>query len=220
MIKERIKSVFTLLILFILSQVPMTLTTLVIQINQNKNLSFNIYEIAFVLSIILIVVYFFLSIAKNQKVIGGEHFPSPKEFTLIGISFIVVILLNLIGSLLINMSGGDTTANQATLNSLFGYMPMIVAVPLVAFCAPVMEEIVFRASIIRKVFAGMPLVGCFFSVLIFGLLHSPTDIGSAIIYFGMGIVLTNVYYRTKNIYVSISLHALINFMGIIAIYMS
>ncbi|MCH4168195.1 MAG: CPBP family intramembrane metalloprotease [Streptococcaceae bacterium] len=220
MIKERVKSIFTLIILFILSQIPMTVTTLVIQINQQKNLSFNVYEIAFLLSIFLIVVYFFLAIAKNQKVIGGEYFPEPKDFTLIAVSFIAIIVLNMAGNLLIKMNGGDTTANQTALNNLFGYMPMIVAVPLVAFCAPVMEEIVFRASIIRKVFAGIPLVGCFFSVLIFGLLHSPTDIGSAIIYFGMGIVLTNAYYRTKNIYVSIALHTLINFMGIIAIYMS
>ncbi|MBS7576210.1 MULTISPECIES: type II CAAX endopeptidase family protein [unclassified Enterococcus] len=220
MIKNRVKSIFVLIILFILSQIPMTITTLVIQINQNKNLAFNIFEIAFVLSIILIVLYFFLLIAKKQDVIGGEHFPKPKDFTLIGVSFVAVIILNMIGNLLIGLNGGDTTANQATLNSLFDYMPMAVAVPLVAVCAPVMEEIVFRAAIIRKIFAGLPLVGCFFSVLIFGLLHSPTDIGSAVIYFGMGIVLTNAYYRTKNIYVSISLHALINFMGIIAIYMS
>lgn len=220
MIKERVKSIFVLIILFILSQIPMTITTLVIQINQNKNLTFNIYEIAFVLSIILMIIYCFLYIAKKQSVIGGENFPKPKDFTLIGVSFIAIIALNLVGNLLIQMNGGDTTANQATLNNLFNYMPMMVAVPLVAFCAPVMEEIVFRATIIRKVFAGLPLVGCFFSVLIFGLLHSPTDLGSAVIYFGMGIVLTNAYYRTKNIYVSISLHALINFMGIIAIYMS
>lgn len=216
--KEMLKAIILFFVLFILSQLPTTVLIFMVNINSRKNLMFNLLEIAFFIVIFILVLSIFLAIAKKYHVIGGEKFLSPNDFTLIALAFVGCIAVNIIGSAIINATGGLTTENQRGLNDLFAHIPMLIGILAVAVGAPIMEEIVFRGVIIKKIFAHLPKLGCLVSILVFGLLHTPTDLGSAVVYFGMGTILSVLYYQKKNIYINISVHVLVNFIGIIAMY--
>jgi membrane protease YdiL (CAAX protease family) len=45
----------------------------------------------------------------------------------------------------------------------------------------------------------------------------PTDLGSWILYGGMGLVLALVYQKTKKLEYSIAVHALNNFLGVLSL---
>ncbi|MDR1567950.1 MAG: CPBP family intramembrane metalloprotease [Streptococcaceae bacterium] len=217
-VKYQVKMIGLFAVMFILSQIPMFGLILLTELNKQRNLVFNLYESVSYLVIFGIVFYLVLALADRLQIIGNKGFLKPKDFTMIGISFAGMIAINMLGSLLIRQGGGETTINQMALNELFSGVPFIVAIAVVAIGAPFMEEIVFRGMIIKKIFAKYPRLGCVVSIIIFGFLHDPTNLGSAVIYFGMGSILAILYYLTDNIYTNITLHIFINFMSILVMY--
>lgn len=80
---------------------------------------------------------------------------------------------------------------------------------------PVAEEIVFRAFIGRWISSrGGPVVGGCISAILFGLAHG--DIWNALPLAAAGGILWWLYWRTKNIYVSMIAHAVFNAVPVCA----
>ena len=78
-----------------------------------------------------------------------------------------------------------------------------------------LKNLFFRGLIVKQAFHFSKL-GVLVSSLLFGALHMPTDLGSWILYGGMGLVLAMIYRKTQKLEFSIAVHALNNFLGVLS----
>ena len=111
--------------------------------------------------------------------------------------FLVMIPVRMLGGITLVLEHGTkaNTLNQSVIENL-GMSPALLFVMTVV-AAPIVEEFVFRG-------------------LIVGALHMPTDLGSWILYGGMGLVLAMIYRKTQKLEFSIAVHALNNFLGVLS----
>ena len=137
-----------------------------------------------------------------------------KAWKTILVGFVVLTIVKYIGGvvLLLENGIGANTENQAALEQL-GMSPLLLIV-LTAIAAPIVEETVMRGLILGRVFNNSYL-GVILSSLLFGLLHIPTNIGSWIIYGGMGLVLAVVYHKTQKLEYTIAIHFINNALGVL-----
>ena len=133
----------------------------------------------------------------------------------IGLGFLSIICVSIIGSILLQVLNGDkTTSNQAYLTEMLQNGNIVVMVLTVVFLAPIAEEIIFRGIIPLK---GYESWGYIIGGLLFALFHGPTNIMSFVIYGGASVILTLLAYRTRRLEVSIAVHMINN--GLPAILM-
>ncbi|MDG4477484.1 CPBP family intramembrane glutamic endopeptidase [Streptococcus parasuis] len=129
------------------------------------------------------------------------------------LAYIVMFGLKIIGGQLIMLEEGygQTTVNQEVLNH--SGLPTLLLFIFTVLFAPVLEELLFRGVLLGKVFGKDSIVGLLLSSFLFGLIHVPTNIGSWIVYGGMGLVL-GLAYRISGKYTdALILHSLNNFIG-------
>ena len=79
---------------------------------------------------------------------------------------------------------------------------------------PIFEEGIFRVGI-QAFFKPASKIGILVSSILFALVHTPTDIGSFIIYWGMGLALSWVYLRTGRFEAAVLTHFIWNVLGIL-----
>ena len=89
--------------------------------------------------------------------------------------------------------------------------PLLIIL-LIGIAAPIMEEIVFRGGIVGYLFKDLPVVGIIVSSVLFGLMHSPTNIISFLIYGLIGLTCAIAYFKTRRLEVSIAIHFLNNIL--------
>ena len=119
---------------------------------------------------------------------------------------------NLIGTLITTvvgiLKGGQV--DNVVLNLTSSISPITTLV-VVAVCAPIMEELMFRKMLIDRTYKygeGMSIV---FSGLVFGLFHG--NLNQFAYAFFLGIFFGFIYVKTKNIVYPIILHMITNFIG-------
>ncbi len=130
----------------------------------------------------------------------------------VALAFIVMFGLKIIGGQLIMLEEGygQTTANQEVINN--SGLPTLILFLFTVFFAPVLEELLFRGILMGKVFGKDSIVGLLLSSFLFGLIHNPTNIGSWVVYGGMG--LPGLAYRISGKYTNaLILHSLNNLFG-------
>lgn len=134
----------------------------------------------------------------------------------VGIGFGATYAVKIVGGIILAIEKGAeaTTANQEVLNSIpkFTYALMAVLV------APMIEELVFRGLLMGRVFGQKSWIGLIISSLLFGALHVPTDLGSWILYGGMGLVLGLVYRQNGKLEYVIAIHCLNNLLSAIFLF--
>ena len=176
----------------------------------NKIPSYVIYVV--ILISILLLYYKELSsdfkvFIKNIKVY--LPFIIKRYFIMLGIMFLVAIPIVLI-------NGEGVSSNQETINVMFTKIPLITVI-LSCIYAPITEETVFRLSF-SKLFNNK-IAFIIISGFVFGALHVVNDLTSIsnIIYVfqyaTLGMCLAKAYYDTNNIFVSISMHFIQNFLA-------
>jgi membrane protease YdiL (CAAX protease family) len=129
------------------------------------------------------------------------------KYWLIGFGVMVV------SNLIITTITGGIASNEETVRSLIETSPFYMAFDVVIY-APLMEELIFRKSIrnITNNKWGYVLL----SGLIFGGLHvissisSPLDLLYIIPYGSLGIAFAYSYYKSNNIFSTITMHAMHN----------
>lgn len=135
--------------------------------------------------------------------------------TYIPVSFLV---FNIGNSIIVNLFGEGEAVNQIAIETMFNYLPLWQMFLMTVIVAPVVEEILFRGLIL---FSNGKIETSWFrvilSALLFGLVHSPTDIPSIYNYVGMGLIFSYAAKRTKTIEGSMIYHFLNNLLGFIAI---
>lgn len=185
--------------------------------------NFSFYEkipswIIYVLIILFIfVVYFktlkeqFIIFIKNIKVY--LPFVIKRYFIMLGVMLVVAVPIVLINN-------GNTSANQQMLNSMFKKLPILMLL-LSTLYAPFAEECIFRLSL-SKLLKNKTLF-IIISGFLFGALHvidkftSFEDFLYIFQYSALGICLAKAYADTNNIFVSISMHFIQNFLAAILV---
>lgn len=194
-----------------LSQVPM-LTLVLLQKTQLES----IWSTIIVGITSTAVVTLFLYGAHKSKLLNLKS----KLFTIndaprIALSYVAIIVGNMIGAIWLHLLKQTTTSNQETINSLISETSLISSFFVIVIVAPLCEEIICRGIIPTKLFEGYEKIGYIFGWLLFTLAHLPTNPPSFLIYGWMSAVLTWTAYRTKRLEMSIFLHLVINGMSIL-----
>lgn len=197
----------------LLSQVPM-LTLVLLQKTQLES----IWSTVIVGITSTAVVTLFLYGAHKSKLLNLKS----KLFTIndaprIALSYVAIIVGNMIGAIWLHLLKQTTTSNQETINSLISETSLISSFFVIVIVAPLCEEIICRGIIPTKLFEGYEKIGYIFGWLLFTLAHLPTNPPSFLIYGWMSTVLTWTAYRTKRLEMSIFLHLVINGMSILAL---
>lgn len=139
---------------------------------------------------------------------------NPSAWKTIIIGILALFLVKILGGIVLVLEHGANanTSNQSVIESL-GMNPILLVI-LTVIVAPIVEEITCRGIIQGLAFKNSYL-GVLVSSLIFGGLHVPTDLGSWIIYGGMGLVLGLIYRKTQKLEYSMTIHFLNNALGVI-----
>lgn len=104
---------------------------------------------------------------------------------------------------------GDEVVNplEALIHGGNTWFTLIIAV----FVAPVLEEIIFRGLLYKKLVGYGGKVYVLFSALVFALFHG--NLSQMLYAFVLGMVFAGITYYTKTVRYSIILHIVINFIG-------
>lgn len=194
-----------------LSQVPM-LTLVLLQKTQLES----IWSTLIVGITSTAVVTLFLYGAHKSKLLNLKS----KLFTIndaprIALSYVAIIVGNMIGAIWLHLLKQTTTSNQETINSLISETSLISSFFAIVIVAPLCEEIICRGIIPTKLFEGYEKIGYIFGWLLFTIAHIPNNLPSFLIYGWMSAVLTWTAYRTKRLEMSIILHLVNNGVSIL-----
>lgn len=136
-----------------------------------------------------------------------EKLSWPKLAIFILLGEVVVYSILILGALISTVMG-DTgiSENQDQINTIMRIIPKLVMFVLVCLGAPILEEMVFRGFIPAMFTEKWRWIGLIIGAILFGLIHGPATLGSAVQYIGMGAILALVAYFSKRIEYSILLH--------------
>lgn len=121
-------------------------------------------------------------------------------------------LCNFLGNIVTAIIGAikQSPVDNVMLNITSNIHPAVNFLVIV-ICAPIMEELLFRKSVIDRTAKYGEGVSIVFSGLLFGLFHGNLiQFGYA---FLLGVFFGFIYIKTKNIVYTILLHMIINFFG-------
>lgn len=119
---------------------------------------------------------------------------------------------NLLASILTGIIGA---LKQSDVENVMANLTSNISLPVnlfvVVICAPIMEELLFRKTLIERTAHFGEGISILFSGLVFGLFHGNlVQFGYA---FLLGVFFGFIYIKTKNIVYPIILHMVINFFG-------
>ena len=190
----------------ILYQIPIGITA-ILTLNAVPLLQSGLIVVG--ISIVVLALFIFVA-RKTQLASFNFSFFRAKDLARLGLSYLVIICSNIIGSILLQLSNETTTANQSQINDMVQNSSLISSFFLLVLIAPICEEILCRGVIPKKLFRGKENVGYIVGAIIFALLHLPTNLPSLLIYGGMSTVLTWTVYKTQRLEMSILLHMIVN----------
>ena len=210
-----LKSISIILLLLLSSSIFFS----ILGINPN-NISDKTYTLYLALSELLLMIILFIIYRKTIT----EDFKKFKEdingnlelaFRYWAIGFSIMLISNLFISLIL---GKTISGNEEVVRSYIDSSPLLMAISTVIF-APINEELTFRKSI-RDALKNK-WVYALTSGIIFGGLHiisyinTPLDLIYLLPYSSLGISFALLYYKTNNIFSSISMHTMHNLLSII-----
>ena len=135
------------------------------------------------------------------------------------IGLLIMIISNFI---ITYLSRGGIAGNEESVRELINKVPLYMLFQL-AIYAPITEELIFRKSI--KDAINNKYIYILTSGLLFGFLHivsyinTPLDLVYLIPYASLGIVFATLYYKTNNIFSTITIHAMHNALSVL-VYLS
>ncbi|HFV3111594.1 TPA: lysostaphin resistance A-like protein [Streptococcus pneumoniae] len=168
---------------------------------------------------IVVLALFIMGARKTKLASFNFSFFRAKDLARLGLSYLVIVGSNILGSILLQMSNETTllqmsnettTANQSQINDMVQNSSLISSFFLLALLAPICEEILCRGIVPKKIFRGKESWGFVVGTIVFALLHQPSNLPSLLIYGGMSTVLSWTAYKTQRLEMSILLHMIVN----------
>jgi hypothetical protein len=196
----------------ILTVITILLSLLNIDIVKTSNL---IKYIILLTMDILYIVFLLIIFNKNLKEKFKNFKKNFSEYIDTGIKYWIIGLLGMIVSnkLIIAFTPAEMAQNESAVRELFDLAPIYTAIGTVFF-APIVEELIFRKTIRNLINTKWLYV--VFSGFIFGAVHVVSSLTSfydfffIIPYGALGTAFAYAYYKTDNIFVPITLHAIHN----------
>ena len=178
--------ILVFLLATILYQIPLAVTSILIL----KEVP--LLQSGLIVAAISVVVLslFIIGARKTQLASFNFSFFRAKDLARLGLSYLVIICSNILGSILLQLSNETTTGNQSQINDIVQNSSLISSFFLLALLAPICEEILCRGIIPKKIFRGKESWGFVVGTIVFALLHQPSNLPSLLIYGGMSIVLS------------------------------
>jgi len=205
--------------LFFLTQVPLGFMSAFSLLNGQNQQHFTFIQMLIVVVLLLAVIHLFIRWGKKHCEAEFHLSIITKNWKIIIGVWLLSYVITAVGSMIMQAGGDTTTVNQEALDTIARHVPMSLMWLVAAIGAPIMEETIFRMGITELFFKDKPKVAMFVGALAFGLAHSPTNIGSFIIYAGLGLLWGAVYLKTRQVEVTIAIHALFNTVGVLAMYL-
>ena len=143
---------------------------------------------------------------------GFKPLSSQKAWGMIGLTYLGIYIVTMIGAMVMMWEGVSNSTNQATIENI--HMNPFVLITVTVIMAPIVEELVFRGILMGRVFNPDSIVGLILSGLLFGLAHMPNSIGVWIVYAGMGFVLGIVYRKFQKLEYCIMAHMINNSIAV------
>lgn len=168
-----------------------------------------------VLFIIFLIVIYRKDIKKNFKNFFNKNIFSNLElsFRYWGIGLAVMIASNFIINII---NPGSTSANEEAIRNLIDLAPWYMAFEL-AIYAPLTEELIFRKSfkdITKHKYRYILLSGIIFGGMhVISSISAPFDLLYLIPYSALGIAFAALYYKTDNIFSTITIHSFHNLLS-------
>uniref|UniRef100_UPI004055D042 CPBP family intramembrane glutamic endopeptidase n=1 Tax=Acetatifactor sp. TaxID=1872090 RepID=UPI004055D042 len=157
---------------------------------------------------------FFLMMKQIPSQSTGEA--KKMKFSQMFVAFLIlyagIYLSNIIGNIITAIIGifkQGTVTN--VMMELTGSINPIVNFLIVVICAPIMEELLFRKTLMDRTAAYGEGVSVVLSGLLFSLFHG--NLNQFVYTFFMGAFFGFIYIKTRNIVYPIILHMIANFMG-------
>lgn len=197
----------------------------ILNINGEQTLIKTIYIVFYLISGFLLIFWFFW---KNTIFINMFKNLIKTKFIYFIVFVIIGILLNyFIGymfSLIENTySSSSTSNNQTTILEIyniaypFNWITLFLTVVIIA---PIIEEVIYR-YIIQNIFDNKAY-SIVISSILFSFMHiqSSFDWENFLSYWTLGIVTGSIYWLSKNIYNTITIHAFCNLVSFIVIFIN
>lgn len=166
-----------------------------------------IYTIVSSFIYILILIFAYRKELKEEIIDFKNNFKKylPKS---IAIYLIGVLLMGLINLLLIKITGQEASGNESLIREYIANYPIYMAFSTIIF-APLTEEFIFRKSL--KNVLKYKYLFIIISGLIFGMMHiqnftDPIEYLYSIPYIIMGIDFAYIYFKTNNIFTTMTIH--------------
>ncbi len=127
-------------------------------------------------------------------------------------TYALTYVCNIIGTVITTIIGifKQSSVQNVVMDITSSIHPLVTFI-IVAICAPIMEELLFRKFLVDRSVKYGEGVAIVFSGLVFGLFHGNLSQFSYAV--GLGMFFAFIYIKTKNIVYPIILHMLQNFMG-------
>lgn len=198
--------------LFILSQLPTTAFG-VLRFLGASPLVVNLT----IAGLAIVVLTVFILLAKKAQLISFKlSWFRLKDLGILLLGELGILFTSIVGSTVMSLLDHvRTTTNQASINQMLSPDTLFPMGILIVLLAPILEEILFRGIIPQKIFHGHEKWGYLLGWLLFTLLHTPSNLGSFIVYGGMSAILTYLAYRSQRLEMSIFLHMIQNSLGYI-----
>lgn len=202
---------------------PTNVEALMAQI-ERITINASIYGTLLSLPLTLWVIYIRkIPIFNRKKLRKSESFIIPgltkKDWNFLAKYIPISFVLYTIGNIIMTMIFGEMEAvNQEAIESLFDFIPVSILFVMIVIVAPITEEVLFRGIM---VFPGKKLdttwVRVIISAVLFGLIHTPTNIPSLYSYVGMGVMFSYAAKKTQTVEAAIVYHFLNNLFAFFAI---
>jgi len=228
--KERLinilKLLFSILLFFLVGTITKNLLDL-FNINVDSEMRLILLQlISSIIIFLLLFIIYYKEIIKDFKLfninIKDKIIKIIKLFLIFLIVKYIVSFITAIIMIILKLDiNSITSVNQELIETYIKRAPILMAIST-SLLAPIYEELLFRLGF-KKVL-GNNIIFVIISGTLFGLLHVfPLDSGvsltlgviQSISYISMGIFLSYVYKKYNNIYYSIGIHFLNNFISIL-----
>ncbi len=153
---------------------------------------------------------------KSEKTNDKKKLSAKDFIMLVFMAYALMFLGSLIGNSINSMVGSITgSMPENSVDSIISQTPAYVIFIFTCILAPIFEELIFRKLIIDRLSLFGELAAVIFSAVAFGLFH-----GNLYQFFYaafVGALFGFVYVKTKRVEYTILLHAVINFLGSVAV---
>lgn len=215
------KTVGLFLLMFTFSEIMISVISLFIDLS---TLNKNILQLIFLGIDLLLMVILFFSYRKTLIEDGKAFIKNFSDNVNIAFKYwLTGLIVMMVSNLLINMFTSSIANNEESVRSLLSVMPLYMIFDIVLY-APFTEELIFRKSF-RDIFKSKWLY-IIASGFTFGALHvvSSVEVLSDLLYLipycALGFAFSSLYYKTNNIFSSISMHFFHNTMTLVLLLLS